>query len=44
MRGRVVATTAAWDADAASAIYTYVTIAVARAWGLTGAPATVVLK
>ncbi len=43
MRGRVVAATAAWDADA-SAIYTYVTIAVARAWGLAGAPATVVLK
>lgn len=43
VRGRVVAATAAWDADA-SAIYTYVTIAVARAWGLPGAPATVVLK
>ena len=43
MRGRVVATTSAWDAEA-GAIYTYVTIDVARAWGLAGAPAKVVLK
>ena len=43
VRGRVVATASAWDADA-GAIYTYVTIDVARAWGLAGAPARVVLK
>lgn len=43
VEGRVVATAARWDTDA-DAIYTYVTIDVARSWGLAGAPARVVVK
>lgn len=43
VEGRVVAIAARWDADA-DAIYTYVTIEVARSWGLAGSPARVVVK
>ena len=39
----MVATTAQWDPDA-GAIYTFITIDVARAWGLDGPPPEVVLK
>lgn len=43
VEGQVVASTAQWDADA-GAIYTLVTIAVDRSWGLDGPPPVVVLK
>ena len=43
VQGRVVAIASRWDVDA-GAIYTFVTIAVARAWGLDGPPPVVVLK
>ncbi|MGE0813170.1 MAG: matrixin family metalloprotease [Vicinamibacterales bacterium] len=43
VEGQVVAATSGWD-DEAGTIYTYVTIAVSRAWGLDGVPAQVVLK
>ncbi len=43
VQGTVVAMTAQWDPDA-GAIYTFVTIAVARAWGLDGPSPVVVLK
>jgi hypothetical protein len=43
VRGRVVALASAWDADA-DAIYTFVTLDVLQAWGLSGSPARVVLK
>ena len=43
VQGRVVAIASQWDVDA-GAIYTFVTIAVARAWGLDGPPPVVVLK
>ncbi|MGD9905193.1 MAG: matrixin family metalloprotease [Vicinamibacterales bacterium] len=43
VHGRVVATASAWDPDA-DTIYTYVTLDVLRAWGLTGSPARIVVK
>lgn len=43
VQGRVVATSAAWDADA-DTIYTFVTLDVAASWGLDTAPARVVVK
>ena len=43
VQGRVVATSAHWDADA-DTIYTFVTIDVAASWGLDGQPARVVVK
>ena len=43
VQGRVIDTRASWDTDAGT-IYTFVTIEVANAWGLEGAPARVVVK
>lgn len=43
VRGRVVSVRAGWDADA-GAIYTLVTLDVARSWGLPGAPARIEVK
>lgn len=43
VRGTVVAVSPRWDA-AVNAIYSHVTIEVARAWGLPGSPARVVVK
>ncbi len=43
VRGRVVSLRAGWDADA-GAIYTLVTLDVARSWGLPGMPARVEVK
>lgn len=43
VQGRVVATSAHWDA-AADTIYTFVTIDVAQSWGLDAQPARVVVK
>ena len=43
VQGRVVALTAAWEAEA-DTIYTYVTLDVVRSWGLDNLPARVVVK
>ena len=43
VRGRVVSLRSGWDADA-GAIYTLVTLDVARSWGLPGAPPRVEVK